>query len=137
MAYVLIVDDDQDFADSVSRVLCRAGHEVQIELDPQDGLNSMLARRPDLMILDVMFPEDASAGFTLAQTIQKEHAELKTVPLLMLTAVNAKFPLGFSADDIDNEWMPVGQFLEKPIALDTLRDTVAAMLGEASQSQDA
>ena len=29
----------------------------------------------------------------------------------MLTAVNAKFPLGFSATDIDDRWLPVSDFL--------------------------
>ena len=69
MAYVLIVDDDEDFADTVSRVLQREGHETSIELDTQSGLASMETRCPDLVVLDVMFPEDNSAGFEMARTI--------------------------------------------------------------------
>ncbi len=137
MGYVLIIDDDDDFGDAAARVLRNAGHEVHIELDPGDGLVSMKARRPDLIVLDVMFPEDPGAGFSLARTIHQEHEELRDVPVLMLTAVNTKFPLGFSEGDIDDEWMPVRHFLEKPIDLDVLRDTANTMLAEASSSQSA
>lgn len=57
--------------------------------------------------------------------------KLKGIPVLMLTAVNAKFPLGFSSRDIDDAWLPVSDFLEKPVDLDVLRDKVAALLQKA------
>jgi hypothetical protein len=57
------------------------------------------------------------------------------VPIVMLTAINAEIPLGFSADDIDDTWMPVKSFLEKPVDFATLLAKVDEMLGE--QSPDA
>ena len=131
MAYVLIVDDDEDFASAVAAVLRGAGHEVGIELDPQSGLASIEGRRPDLVILDVMFPEDASAGFELARTIRHYSEKVKDIPVLMLTAVNQRFPLGFTPNDIDESWMPVADFLEKPVDFDVLRSKVAALLSKA------
>jgi CheY-like chemotaxis protein len=53
---------------------------------------------------------------------------LKDVPILMLTAVNTRFPLGFSSQDIDEDWLPVTDFLEKPVDLDVLAERVAAIL---------
>jgi hypothetical protein len=53
---------------------------------------------------------------------------LKDVPILMLTAVNIRFPLGFSAKDIDDDWMPVTEFLEKPVDLDVLAERVDTIL---------
>jgi len=47
----------------------------------------------------------------------------------MLTAINAEIPLGFSADDIDETWMPVKSFLEKPVDFATLLAKVDEMLG--------
>ena len=35
MAYILIVDDDEDFADTVATVLSSAGYETNIEIDPE------------------------------------------------------------------------------------------------------
>ena len=73
----------------------------------------------------------ASAGFELARTIRHENDELKHMPILMLTAVNVKFPLGFSSRDIDDTWLPVAEFVEKPVDFDVLRNKVSTLLHEA------
>ncbi len=131
MSYLLIVDDDEDLASAAATMLRAAGHEVQIQLDTQSAIAQMERRRPDLVILDVMFPENSSAGFELARAMRHYHEKLKTVPILMLTAVNTKFPLGFGANDIDEDWLPVSDFLEKPVDLDVLRNRVANLLENA------
>ena len=134
MAYLLIIDDDEDFASATATVLKNAGHEVSFKLDPQSGLESMEKRCPDLAILDVMFPEDGSAGFQLARTIRKNSEKFNDIPLLMLTAINTKFPMGFSPNDIDDAWLPVTAFLEKPVDLDVLQAKVASLLQKANKA---
>ena len=128
MAYLLIVDDDEDFASTTATVLRNEGYEVQIELDIDNAVKSMENRAPDLAVLDVMFPEDASAGFKLARSMRHEKGNLKDIPILMLTAINTKFPLGFGPKDIDNNWMPVTDFLEKPVDFDVLKEKVSKLL---------
>ena len=132
MAYILIVDDDEDFASTTATVLRKEGYDVQIELDIDNAVKSMENKPPDLAILDVMFPEDASAGFKLARFMRHENEKLKDIPILMLTAINTKFPLGFGPKDIDDNWMPVTDFLEKPVDFDVLRDKVAKLLNANS-----
>jgi DNA-binding response OmpR family regulator len=134
MAYLLIVDDDEDFATTAATVLRNEGYDVHIELDTDDAAKSMEAKPPDLVILDVMFPEDASAGFELARLMRHENEKLKTVPILMLTAINAKFPLGFGPKDIDESWLPATDFLEKPVDFDVLKGKVAHFLGEGNSA---
>ncbi len=133
MAHLMIVDDDEDFASAAATILRDAGHEVQIELETENAFKHMEDNRPDLVILDVMFPEDSSAGFELARTMRHYSEKLKDVPVLMLTAVNTKFPLGFSSRDIDDTWLPVSDFLEKPVDFDTLRNKVDALLRQAAK----
>ena len=130
MSYLLMVDDDEDFASAVATVLRGGGHDVRIELDLSAALRSMTARRPDLVLLDVMFPEDSTGGFELARQMRRSQDALKDVPILMLTAVNTRFPLGFSSKDIDEDWLPVTDFLEKPIDLDVLAERVKTMLAK-------
>ena len=132
MSYVMIVDDDEDFATAAATVLRNAGYEVKIELETDAALESIKARHPDLVVLDVMFPEDAAGGFEMARTMHVHDEKLKDVPILMLTAVNTQFPLGFSYRDIDETWMPVTDFLEKPVDFDRLCDKVAALLERAA-----
>jgi CheY-like chemotaxis protein len=132
MAYLLIVDDDEDFANTAAIVLRKEGHDVQIELDTDDAVKSMENKLPDLVILDVMFPEDASAGFELARFMRQESEKFRDIPILMLTAINTKFPLGFGPKDIDSQWLPVTDFLEKPVEFEVLLRRVSKLLPEGS-----
>jgi DNA-binding response OmpR family regulator len=135
MAYLMIIDDDEDFSAAVAKVLRDAGHEVRTETEISPAVRSMLARRPDLVVLDVMFPEDSSAGFQLARDMRRKLEGLSQVPILMLTAVNTRAPLGFSAKDIDEDWLPVTDFLEKPVDMDVLADRVSALLASSRGRQ--
>ncbi|NOY80532.1 MAG: response regulator [Kiritimatiellaeota bacterium] len=128
MAYILMVEDDLDFTEAVATVLGADNHEVQIVSEPAKVIPLMKERRPDLVILDVMFPEDPSGGFRLARKIHNSQPSLQSVPILLLTAVNARFPLGFSAEDIDDAWLPAADFLEKPVDFDVLREKVTGLL---------
>ncbi len=118
------------FARAAAKVPEHAGHEVAIQLDTESAAPALRERPPDLLILDVMFPEDASGGFTFARTIRREEPALAKVPVLMLTAINTRFPLGFGAGDIDDVWLPVDDFLEKPVDLDQLVAKVSGMIGQ-------
>ncbi len=135
MAYIMIVDDDADFAAAAAAVLHKDGHEVSVEPDTDAAVTSMENRRPDLVILDVMFPESPSAGFGLARVMSHENEKLRGIPILMLTAINTKFPLGFGPRDIDDTWLPVSDFLEKPVDLNVLVERTNTLLKESpSQS---
>ncbi len=125
MAKILIVDDDIDFANAAKLVLTKAGYEVTIEDDDCKALEKVDEVKPDLVLLDVMFPEDPSAGFQVARDIQEKYSDL---PVLMLTAINEKFPLGFDAKNINESWMPVDMFLEKPIDFVVLKNKIEKIL---------
>jgi DNA-binding response OmpR family regulator len=132
MSYLLIVDDDEDFATAVATVLRSSGHDVRIESELSAAIRTMTERRPDLVVLDVMFPENSTGGFEIARQMRWNHDTLKDVPILMLTAVNTRFPLGFSSKDIDEDWLPVTDFLEKPVDLDVLAERVADLKNHRS-----
>lgn len=131
MAYLLIVDDDVEFASAVATVCEASGHEVLTVHSTDDALKRMRERRPDAVLLDVMFPEDPSGGFKLAREIR---GKLGDIPILMLTAVNQEFPLGFSHKDIDSKWLPVTDFVEKPVEFSVLREKISQLLAEKPKS---
>ncbi len=128
MSYILILDDDEDFAAAVAKVLRDEKHEVEVLNETPGAVARMEQRPPDLVVLDVMFPEDATAGFKIARALRQSATGLARVPVLMLTAVNQKLPVGFAARDIDPDWLPVTEFLEKPVDLDLLVERARALL---------
>ena len=125
MAYLLIIDDDTDFADAMSMVLRSAGYETATVHTPAEALSTVAERRPDVVLLDVMFPEDPSGGFKVARDLRRRFGQL---PVLLLTAVNQRFPLGFSRKDINPDWLPISDFVEKPVEFPVLLEKIAAML---------
>jgi CheY-like chemotaxis protein len=128
MAYLLIVDDDTDFASAVGTVLASQGYETDIETDSAKTLDRIRQRRPDAIILDVMFPENDKAGFEVARAVRRTFGEL---PVLLLTAVNQSFPLGFSNKDLDPTWLPAVDFVEKPVDFAILKEKIAKILAAA------
>jgi DNA-binding response OmpR family regulator len=117
MAKVMIVEDDKDFMDAVCRVLQQKGHSTTAVYDTDGVIERLEQEAHDVLVLDVMFPEDAAAGFHLAQEIRK-HQDL------------TGFPMGFGPQDIDDAWMPVQDFLEKPIDFDVVTARVEKLARE-------
>jgi DNA-binding response OmpR family regulator len=128
MAKVLVIDDDADFADAVARVVQSDGHEVETVLETDQALPAIREYGPDLIVLDVMFPENSSGGFELAREIRESDEQFEKLPILMLTAINTAFSLGFSSSDIDEDWLPVSDFIEKPVDFDVLLSKVNSLL---------
>jgi DNA-binding response OmpR family regulator len=134
MAKVMIVDDDRDFMDSICRVLQHRGHQTTAIYDTEEVIEKLEREPHEVLVLDVMFPENAAAGFHLAQEIRK-HKTLTKLPILILSAINTKFPMGFGPGDIDETWMPVQDFLEKPIDFDVLGAKVEKLAGQEAGGQ--
>lgn len=125
MSKILIVDDDQDVVAVTETYLREGGHIVESELDARKALPRIAAVKPDLLVLDVMFPGDSTAGFTLAREIRAVHKDL---PIIMVTSVNKSSTVQFGRRDIDPEWLPVSEFVEKPIKKGALLDLVAKLV---------
>ncbi|MFC1541216.1 response regulator [Candidatus Latescibacterota bacterium] len=130
MSHLMIIDDDEDFAAAAATVLRDAGHDVTVELNVTSAEKSLINRKPDLIILDVIFPENDSAGFEFARKIKHSDRDIKDIPILILTAVNSSFSLGFSSNDIDEDWLPIETFIEKPVDFDILEKKINTIIEE-------
>jgi len=124
---IFIVDDDGDIIDAVSMVLTKHGYKVAHSLTASDALTKVKKERPDLILLDVMFPEDSSKGFELSRLFHHDPA-VKDIPVVILSAINIRFKLGFSKKEVDEDWMPVKEFLEKPVEPEKLVAVIAKVL---------
>jgi signal transduction histidine kinase/CheY-like chemotaxis protein len=79
---ILLADDNADMRGYVRRLLGRSC-DVQTVADGQEALNAIRAKRPDLILTDVMMPK--LDGFGLLRTIRAD-AELRDIPVIMLSA---------------------------------------------------
>lgn len=127
MANIVMIDDDVELADTVTGMLKKAGHKATSIHTTQGAIEKLKASVPDLIILDVMFPDDPSAGMSLAIELRK-HDALKKVPVIMMTSVNQHVPLELSERDIDADWLPIQCFVEKPFPPDELLQMVTKCL---------
>ncbi|MHC4520695.1 MAG: response regulator [Planctomycetota bacterium] len=123
---ILIIDDDPDITEAMSVVLRNKGYTVDGAGDSGEGMAKLEANRPDLIILDVMM-RTSQEGFELSRELKQNDA-YKAIPILMLTAVKDKTGLDFKATAGDESWLPVEEFLDKPVKPDVLLEKVASLL---------
>ncbi|WP_455358521.1 response regulator [Streptomyces sp. SYSU K21746] len=79
-AHVLVVDDDPTVAEVVAAYLDRAGYTAERAADGPTALARAAARRPDLVVLDLMLP--GMDGLEVCRTLRGAGP----VPVIMLTA---------------------------------------------------
>jgi two-component system, OmpR family, alkaline phosphatase synthesis response regulator PhoP len=83
MAKVLAVDDERHIIRLVQINLERAGYEVVTAADGREGLEKVVAERPDLIVMDVMMPH--MDGFEALHHL-KADPTTRDIPVIMLTA---------------------------------------------------
>jgi len=103
------------------------GYQVSYRDTTAGAVEELVRNRPDLLILDIMFPDSPCAGFDLAREIRRT-PEVKDLPIILLTGLNQEFPMDFSPGDIDDNWMPVQDFVEKPVDIQTLMKKIREIM---------
>ena len=126
---ILIIDDDPDITEAMTVVLSNKGYEVGSASDSDEGMAQLKESRPDLIILDVMM-RTRQEGFELSREL-KQNPDYKDIPILMLTAVKEKTGLDFGPEAGDESWLPVEEFLDKPVKPDMLIEKVQKLLRKA------
>ena len=79
-ARILVVDDDPQTLRHVRDVLSRAGYAPIVTADPNEAVRLMESDRPQLVLLDLVFPD--TDGVELMQDI----LDIAEVPVIFLTA---------------------------------------------------
>jgi len=123
---ILIIDDDPDITEAMMAVLQNRGYEVRTAQDSEEGMERLKQAKPDLIILDVMM-RTSQEGFELSREL-KNNAQYKDIPILMLTGVTQVTGLDFKAEAGDPAWLPVEEFLDKPVKPDVLLEKVEDLL---------
>ena len=121
MKKVLIIDDDADLRDAITAVL-HGSYELREAGSKKQSLETLKSYTPDLVLLDVMM-ESNNSGFELAREI-KSNKKLKNVKILMITNVDKEMKMNFQKEAGDKEWLPVDDYIVKPVEPETLLSKV-------------
>ncbi len=126
---ILIVDDDRDYGDALRIVLENQGYAVTHVLNIRDGQQALTGERPDLIILDVMMDRHTD-GFDFCYDLKHDEI-LRTIPVMMVTAVTEKTGFKFSPEN-DGEYLQAEAYVSKPIPIAELLSRVNRMIGAAA-----
>ncbi len=105
---VLIIDDDLEQLDILSRFLQKEGFNIATASSGEEGLQKAKTIRPTAITLDVMMPK--SDGWSVL-TALKSDPELTNIPVIMLSVIDDK-NMGYA--------LGVTDYITKPVDKDQL-----------------
>ena len=77
---VLVVEDEPSFVEALRISLTREGYEVDAAVDGKGGVEAFRARKPDVVLLDLMLP--GLSGLDVLRAIRRDSA----VPVIVVSA---------------------------------------------------
>lgn len=80
---ILLVDDEPDVLEILSKKLEAAGFLTVKASDGNEGLKKTREEKPDLVLLDIMMPD--KDGFTMLRELQSEPGS-RSIPVIMVSA---------------------------------------------------
>ncbi len=113
MRHILLVEDNQDNADLVIRILQPAGFEVQHITRGLEAAQAARMRRPDLILLDFNLPD--IDGRNLILTLKRQLGGVNAPPIIAVTArtgqIEEKVAERFGCDAFVRKPFDPGEFL--------------------------
>lgn len=118
---ILIVDDDADLVQILTKALETHGHEVASASEPRGGLERARQFKPELIILDYHMPGETGAH--LFESFRRNNATAKT-PILFMSGEATQEQIVEETADFSHT-----RFLAKPAHIADLDRVINEMLG--------
>lgn len=89
MAKILVVEDEESIAHMYKFRLEQAGHEVEVAINGQQGLEAAERFRPELMLIDIMMP--VMTGDELLRIVREKDwgSDIKVIILTNISRAEA------------------------------------------------
>lgn len=119
---ILVVDDEPEIVQSVSRRLMASGYNVIVAMDGHQATTQAMKKEPDLIILDIGMP--AGNGFEVAKRLRQD-TRTCTKPIIILSARSSEEDYAQAMQE------GVTKFMTKPFEPDELLAAVAECLRQS------
>ncbi|HYW96172.1 MAG TPA: response regulator [Bacteroidales bacterium] len=116
---ILVIDDSNTNVVLLEAILGTKGYKIMTALSAKEAMGIIKKDRPHLILLDLLMPE--ISGFDFLEDI-KHNERLSSIPVIVISALT---------DDVNIEKtkkMGAVEFIEKPVDIQTLVDTVETIL---------
>ena len=114
MTKILLVEDNEDNRDMLSRRLERKEFDVILAVDGEDGINKAKSGMPDLILMDMSLP--VVDGWEATRTL-KNISETAHIPIIALTAhamsSDREKAINSGCDDYDTKPIDFKRLLDK------------------------
>ncbi len=110
-ANIMIVDDELDIAEGLSRILTKAGYAVRVAHDGAEALTYASRFMPDLIVLDIMMPNLDGKSVKIALSRNPKTAE---IPVIFLSAK------GTPEDKVEGLELQADDYITKPFEISEL-----------------
>lgn len=116
---IACIDDSSQVHDSLRKILEPQGYEVMVAEDPLHSIGLLLAKKPALIILDLVMP--STNGYELCNFLRKT-TQFNKVPILVLTSHDKM------VERMRAKQVGATEFLSKPPEPDRLLEVVQRLL---------
>ncbi|MGA2925918.1 MAG: response regulator [Solirubrobacteraceae bacterium] len=122
---ILVVDDESDLREMLTRSFSREGHRVEAVADGRAAIDRVTTDRFEIVLVDVALGPGPD-GCEVCRTLRGRR---NVVPIIMLTA------LGSEADAVLGLEARAGDYVTKPFGLAELRSGIRAVLRHAGDGR--
>ena len=116
---VLVIEDEPNIIEAINFILSRDGWSVDTHSNGHDAVDVVLAKAPNLVILDVMLP--GRSGYDILKDL-RAHPQTAELPVLMLTA------RGQIKDRDMAERLGASCFMTKPFSNDEVLEALRSLV---------
>jgi DNA-binding response OmpR family regulator len=90
MTKVIVIDDEEDIRIALEEAFTRAGFEVEVASNGNDGMNLLREHGADLVITDIIMP-----GIDGVETAHNIRREFPTTKIIVMSGGGNAAPLGY------------------------------------------
>ena len=123
MPRILLVEDDSELSNVLSRFLQNNGYQVDAALDGLEAVEKLRSSKPDLIITDLSVPK--VSGWELCKASKQDPATSR-IPILVITGTRRG-----ALEELMSLECGADEYIVKPFALDELLRTIQRWLGSS------